>query len=231
MISIADNFQKVSQRIQKATRAAGRPAKDVQLLAVSKKKSAAAIRELAAQGQRRMGENYVQEAVDKMAELKDLPLEWHFIGPIQSNKTRAIAEHFDCVQSVDRLKIAQRLNDQRPPDTDPLDVCIQVNIDDETSKSGIAPDEVASLADAIMALPALRLRGLMTIPDPDQPEETLRSSFQRMSGLMKTLQTQWPGAEELDLLSMGMSGDLEMAIEEGSTMVRVGTALFGPRDN
>ncbi|MFE8071294.1 YggS family pyridoxal phosphate-dependent enzyme [Marinobacteraceae bacterium S3BR75-40.1] len=230
MISIADNFQKVSRRIQKATREAGRRPGSVQLLAVSKKQPASAIRELAAQGHHRVGENYVQEAIDKMSELKDLPLEWHFIGPIQSNKTRAIAEHFDCVQSVDRLKIAQRLNDQRPPDTDPLDVCIQVNIDDEASKSGVAPSEVPPLADAIMALPALRLRGLMAIPDPHQPEPRLRQSFRRLAELLANLQRDWPGAEELDVLSMGMSGDMELAIAEGATLVRVGTALFGPRD-
>lgn len=198
------------------------------LLAVSKTFPAVTIREAVAAGQHRFGENYVQEALDKMAELADLrgQIEWHMIGPIQSNKTRAVAEHFDWVHTVDRLKIAQRLNDQRPPELPPLQVCIQVNTSGEDSKSGTRPDEALELARAVAALPRLRLRGLMALPapTPDQAEQNRELAAVRV--VYEHLRSQ---GLPLDTLSMGMSGDLEAAVAQGSTMVRVGTALFGQR--
>ena len=196
----------------------------VGLLAVSKTQPAAAIREAAAAGIRDFGENYLQEALDKQAELDDLPLTWHFIGPIQSNKTKAIAEHFGWVHSVDRLKIAQRLSDQRPAALPPLNICLQVNVSGEASKSGCAPQEVQQLARAITALPRLRLRGLMCIPAPSEDPAEQRAAFARLRQLRDEL------ALDLDTLSMGMSQDLEAAIAEGATWVRIGTALFGARD-
>ncbi len=197
----------------------------VGLLAVSKTQPAAAIRDAFAAGLRDFGENYLQEALDKQAELDDLPLTWHFIGPIQSNKTKAIAEHFDWVHSVDRLKIAQRLSDQRPATLPPLNVCLQVNVSGEASKSGCAPQEVQQLARAITALPRLRLRGLMCIPAPSEDPAEQRAAFARLRQLRDEL------ALDLDTLSMGMSQDLEAAIAEGATWVRIGTALFGARDH
>ncbi|MGM0571703.1 YggS family pyridoxal phosphate-dependent enzyme [Marinobacter sp.] len=231
MSSIADNIRSVTRRIQKATEAAGRAAGSVRLLAVSKTRPAEDLRLAAAAGQQAFGENYLQEALDKIEALHDLPeLEWHFIGPIQSNKTRAIAENFQWVHSVDRLKIARRLSEQRPGDKPPLNICLQVNIDQEESKSGCHPDDLAGLAVAMSGLPNLNLRGLMAIPDPDQPQDSLRESFQRLAKALDSLRGNPDVGGSLDTLSMGMSGDLELAIAEGATLVRVGTALFGPRD-
>lgn len=231
MGSIADNIGGVTRRIQKATKAANRGSESVRLLAVSKRKPAADIRAAAQAGQLSFGENYVQEALEKMAALADLrDLEWHFIGPIQSNKTRDIATHFDWVHSVDRLKIARRLSDQRPERKPPLNVCLQVNVDNEDTKSGAPLESIPQLADDVLQLPGLRLRGLMAIPDPHQPEASLRESFRALAMALNQLRESHPDAEWLDTLSMGMSGDLDMAIEEGATIVRVGTALFGARD-
>jgi pyridoxal phosphate enzyme (YggS family) len=196
----------------------------VGLLAVSKTQPAAAIREAAAGGIRDFGENYLQEALDKQAELSDLSLAWHFIGPIQSNKTKSIAEHFDWVHSVDRLKIAQRLSDQRPAELPPLNICLQVNVSGEASKSGCAPEELLQLAQAVAAMPQLRLRGLMCIPAPSEDPAEQRAAFARLRALRDELPL------TLDTLSMGMSQDLEAAIAEGATWVRIGTALFGARD-
>ena len=230
MSSIADNIGSVTRRIQKATLKAGRSAGSVHLLAVSKTRPADELRTAYSAGQRAFGENYVQEALDKMEELKELDaIEWHFIGPIQSNKTRQIAEAFAWAHSVDRLKIAQRLNDQRPSTLPPLNICLQVNINNEESKSGCALEDLTDMADAIEEMPNLSLRGLMAIPDPDQPEAELRSSFRKLANALKNMRQEAPGCGPLDTLSMGMSGDLEMAIAEGATWVRVGTALFGPR--
>ncbi|MDX1551210.1 MAG: YggS family pyridoxal phosphate-dependent enzyme [Marinobacter sp.] len=230
MSSIADNIGSVTRRIQKATLKAGRKPGAVHLLAVSKKQPADKLRAAYEAGQRAFGESYVQEALDKMEALTDLDtIEWHFIGPVQSNKTRQIAEAFDWVHSVDRLKIAHRLNEQRDSGLPPLNICLQVNINKEDSKSGCALEDLTELADAIEEMPNLSLRGLMAIPDPDQPEAELRSSFRKLANALKKLRQEAPASGPLDTLSMGMSDDLEMAIEEGSTWVRVGTALFGPR--
>ncbi len=227
MTSIAANLQAVRARIAAACAAAGRPVDSVQLLAVSKTWPAAGVREAAAAGQRAFGENYVQEAVDKAAELAALQLDWHFIGPLQSNKTRPVAEGFAWVHSVDRLKIAERLAAQRPPQLPPLQVCVQVNVSGEASKSGCAPDQAAALAHAVAALPGLRLRGLMAIPEPSDDSRLQRSRFALLRQLRDRLNA---GGLELDTLSMGMSEDLEAAIMEGATIVRVGTAIFGKRD-
>nr|MBF0682505.1 YggS family pyridoxal phosphate-dependent enzyme [Pseudomonas sp.] len=189
-----------------------------------KTQPAEALRESNAAGLAHFGENYLQEALEKQASLADLALTWHFIGPIQSNKTKAIAAHFDWVHSVDRLKIAQRLSEQRPAQLPPLNVCLQVNVSGEASKSGCAPDEVEALANAVAALPGLRLRGLMAIPEPSDDPAEQHAAFARLSQLQKQLDL------ELDTLSMGMSQDLEAAIAEGATWVRIGTALFGARD-
>ncbi|WP_203143553.1 YggS family pyridoxal phosphate-dependent enzyme [Marinobacter mangrovi] len=231
MGSIADNMGVVTRRIQKATMAANRPADSVRLLAVSKRKPPEDLRVAAAAGQIAFGENYLQEALEKMAALADLPtLEWHFIGPIQSNKTRDIAAHFDWVHSVDRLKVARRLSDQRPADLAPLNICLQVNVDNEDTKSGASLADIPALAAEVLTLPHLRLRGLMAIPDPDQPEADLRQSFRALADALAQLRQAHPEAQGLDTLSMGMSGDLETAIAEGATLVRVGTALFGARE-
>jgi pyridoxal phosphate enzyme (YggS family) len=203
-----------------------RPAAAVALLAVSKTQPAAAIRTVAAAGQRRFGENYLQEALAKMAELSDLDLEWHFIGPLQSNKTRPVAEHFAWVHSVDRLKLAERLSAQRPAALPPLNVCLQVNISAEASKSGCSLAELPALAHAVAALPGLRLRGLMAIPAPAQGLEQQRQPFRQ---LRETLERLNAAGLHLDTLSMGMSDDLEAAIAEGATLVRVGSAIFGAR--
>jgi pyridoxal phosphate enzyme (YggS family) len=224
MSTIADNISQVSARIAAAARQAQREPSQVGLLAVSKTKPATAIREAFAAGVRDFGENYLQEALSKQEELADLPLIWHFIGPIQSNKTRAIAEHFAWVHSVDRLKIAQRLSEQRPSTLAPLNVCIQVNVSGEASKSGCAPDDVQALATAIQALPNLHLRGLMAIPEPTDDPAAQDAAFARVRALQQDLQL------PLDTLSMGMSHDLEAAIAQGATWVRIGTALFGARD-
>ncbi|WP_444815668.1 YggS family pyridoxal phosphate-dependent enzyme [Stutzerimonas frequens] len=224
MSTIEKNIAKVAARIREAAQAVHRDAATVGLLAVSKTQPAAAIREAFAAGLRDFGENYLQEALDKQVELDDLPLIWHFIGPIQSNKTKAIAEHFDWVHSVDRLKIAQRLSDQRPATLPPLNVCLQVNVSGEASKSGCAPQELGPLAEAVAAMPQLRLRGLMCIPAPTEDPAEQRAAFARLRLLRDEL------ALDLDTLSMGMSQDLKAAIAEGATWVRIGTALFGARD-
>ncbi|KIF60995.1 YggS family pyridoxal phosphate-dependent enzyme [Pseudomonas fluorescens] len=224
MSTIADNILQVSSRIQAATQAANRSEDSVQLLAVSKTKPAQALREAYAAGLRDFGENYLQEALGKQLELADLPLIWHFIGPIQSNKTRSIAEHFAWVHSVDRLKIAQRLSEQRPADLPPLNICIQVNVSGEASKSGCTPQDLPALAQAISALPRLKLRGLMAIPEPTEDRAEQDAAFAAVQKLQASLDL------PLDTLSMGMSHDLESAIAQGATWVRIGTALFGARD-
>ncbi|PRA64817.1 YggS family pyridoxal phosphate-dependent enzyme [Pseudomonas sp. MYb187] len=224
MSTIADNLSTLAARIRAAAQAAGREPSDIRLLAVSKTKPAAAVREAYAAGVRDVGENYLQEALNKQAELTDLPLTWHFIGPIQSNKTRAIAEHFDWVHSVDRLKIAQRLSEQRPDGLAPLNICLQVNVSGESSKSGCTPDELPALARAIVALPRLHLRGLMAIPEPTDDRTAQEAAFAQVRQLQAELDL------ALDTLSMGMSHDLEAAIAKGATWVRIGTALFGARD-
>lgn len=216
----------VRARIARAAIAAGRDPAGVCLLAVSKTFGAAAVRDLAACGQREFGENYLREALDKQAALRDLPLVWHFIGPIQSNKTRAIAEHFSWVHGVDRVKIAERLSAQRPAGLPPLQVCIEVNVSGEASKGGVAAAELPALAAAVAALPGLRLRGLMAIPAPTSDGEAQRAAFRKMRELFDDLRAR---GHALDTLSMGMSGDLEAAILEGATIVRIGTALFGER--
>lgn len=226
MTTIATNLQAVRERIAAACVAAGRPPAAVSLLAVSKTWPAAAVREAAAAGQRRFGESYVQEAVPKVAALRDLDLEWHFIGPLQSNKTRPVAEVFAWVHSVERLKIAERLSQQRPPELGLLNVCLQVNVSGEASKSGCAPGEVAALAAAVAQLPNLRLRGLMAIPEPGDDVATQRRRFAALRELRQRLAAD---GLSLDTLSMGMSDDLEAAVLEGATMVRVGTAIFGER--
>jgi pyridoxal phosphate enzyme (YggS family) len=226
MTTIVDNLYDLRRRIAQACHAHGRPAEAVTLLAVSKTVAAAGLREAHAAGQVAFGENYIQEAVDKMAALTDLPLEWHCIGPIQSNKTRLVAEHFDWVHSVDRLKIAQRLSEQRPATMAPLQICIQVNIDAGSTKAGVAPDDALALARQIQALPRLRLRGLMTIPEPAADFAAAQAVHQRARALFDALNAQGLG---LDTLSMGMTGDLEAAVQAGSTMLRVGTAIFGAR--
>jgi len=216
MGSIADNLQAVKSRIAVAARAAGR-----ELLAVSKTHAPASIREAYGAGQRAFGENYVQEALDKMAQLAGLPLEWHLVGPLQSNKTRAVAERFDWVHTVDREKVARRLAEQRPAGRAPLNVLIQVNSSGEASKSGVAPADVAPLLAAIAAMKNLRLRGLMAIPEPGAPQ----SRFREIGDLFRGLRSEFG----LDTLSLGMSDDMEAAIAEGSTLVRIGTAIFGLR--
>ncbi|TVT34270.1 YggS family pyridoxal phosphate-dependent enzyme [Marinobacter vinifirmus] len=230
MSSIADNIGSVTRRIQKATLKAGRDPDSVRLLAVSKTRPPEDLRAAFEAGQQAFGENYLQEALDKIGALDDLDgIEWHFIGPIQSNKTRQIAESFAWVHSVDRLKIARRLSEQRPESLPALNICLQVNINNEDSKSGCTLDELPELVSAISDLPNIRLRGLMAIPDPDQPESELRLSFRKLAGTLKNLKQDYPDAGPLDTLSMGMSDDLELAIAEGATWVRVGTALFGAR--
>lgn len=217
-------------RLADALAAAGRPAEDARLLAVSKTKPAAMIREAWQQGQRDFGENYVQEALAKQGELKDLEgIVWHFIGPLQSNKTREVAEHFAWVHSVDREKIARRLNDQRPAELGPLDICLQVNISAEPSKSGVMLEELPDLAAAVLAMPALRLRGLMAIPAPAEESSAQREPYARLRQALDRLRKRFPDAP-LDTLSMGMSADLEAAVAEGATLVRLGTAIFGERD-
>jgi pyridoxal phosphate enzyme (YggS family) len=224
--SIAENLAQVHAHIQAACQAAGRAPGSVQLLAVSKTWGADAVRSAHAAGQTAFGENYIQEAVDKITALQDLPLQWHCIGPIQSNKTRLVAEHFDWVHSIDRLKIAQRLSEQRPAHLPPLQVCIQVNVDGGETKSGVVPQDLPALAQAVAALPRLQLRGLMTIPEPAETDAHMRAVHRQAKDLLDNLRAQ---GLALDTLSMGMSADLAAAIAEGSTMVRVGTAIFGKR--
>ena len=224
MSTIADNIAEVEARIRAAALAVQRDVTSIHLLAVSKTKPAAALREAYAAGVRDFGENYLQEARAKQVELADLPLSWHFIGPIQSNKTRDIAEHFAWVHSVDRLKIAQRLSEQRPANLPPLNICIQVNVSGEASKSGCTPADLPALAAAISALPRVKLRGLMAIPEPTEDRTEQDAAFATVRTLQESLNM------GLDTLSMGMSHDLESAIAQGATWVRIGTALFGSRD-
>ncbi|QDL39285.1 YggS family pyridoxal phosphate-dependent enzyme [Rhodoferax sediminis] len=230
MTMIGDNLQRVRARIAAACRAAGRDAQTVTLLAVSKTWGVDAVREAFAAGQIAFGENYLQEAVDKMAALRDLPLQWHCIGPIQSNKTRLVAGHFDWAHTIDRLKIAQRLSEQRPPELEPLQVCIQVNIDGGPTKSGVAPQAALALVREVAELPHLQVRGLMTIPEPAPDfaaqvavHARARTLFEQIAAVVG------PELDHFDTLSMGMTADLEAAIQAGSTMVRVGTAIFGIR--
>ena len=225
-ISIANNLSTVADQIRSACDSAGRDIDDVLLLAVSKTRSADEVRQAHEAGLTHFGENYLQEALDKIAELGDLALEWHFIGPIQSNKTRPIAEHFDWVHSVDRLKIGQRLSDQRPDSKAPLNICLQVNISREATKAGCLPEEAPALAQALSRLPGLRLHGLMAIPKATDDPVEQRQAFADLRVLLQQISADVTG---LDTLSMGMSSDLQPAIEEGATIVRVGTALFGPR--
>ncbi|TYC55116.1 YggS family pyridoxal phosphate-dependent enzyme [Zoogloea oleivorans] len=223
---ISGRLQNLALRIARAAEAVGREPAGVRLLAVSKTWPADSVREAAAAGQRAFGENYVQEGVAKVEALAGLGLEWHFIGPLQSNKTRLVANSFAWVHSIDRLKIAERLSEQRDVHLPPLDVCIQVNVSGEASKSGVAPDDLPELARAVAALPRLRLRGLMAIPEPTSDVALQRARFASLRQLREQLNA---GGLQLDTLSMGMSDDLEAAIAEGSTMVRVGTAIFGGR--
>ncbi|SHF80949.1 hypothetical protein SAMN04487965_2756 [Microbulbifer donghaiensis] len=229
--TVVENLNAVRARIVACCRACGRDPATVALLAVSKTRPAEDLRAAYEAGQRDFGENYLQEALDKQGELADLAdggLCWHFIGPLQSNKTRAAAEAFHWVHSVDRLKIAQRLSVQRPTQMPPLNICLQVNIDGEASKSGAAPEEVAGLAAAVAQLPNLKLRGLMAIPAAREGAAEQRKPFARLAELLQQLQVQLPD-QPLDTLSMGMSGDMEAAIECGATMVRIGTDIFGAR--
>jgi hypothetical protein len=226
MTTIANALQAVRQRITLAAAAAGRPVASIQLLAVSKTFPASAVRQAYTAGQRAFGESYVQEAVEKVAVLSDLPLRWHFIGPIQSNKTRPIAESFAWVHSLDRTRIADRLSAGRPKNLPDLQVCLQVNVSGEASKSGVTPEELPALARYVQALPRLKLRGLMAIPEPTDDPAKQREAFVRLRQLLEQLNAE---GFQLDTLSMGMSDDLEAAIAEGATIVRVGSAIFGAR--
>ena len=227
MTAITSNLQAVNHAITQVVCMAHRRKESIELLAVSKGFSAVAVREAYQAGQRAFGESYIQEALDKIELLRDLPLQWHFIGPVQSNKTRAIATHFAWVHSVDRLKIAERLSAQRPGNLPPLNVCIQVNVSGEDSKSGVAPGGLMELAQAVACLPQLKLRGLMAIPAPVEGLEAQRIPFAKLRELMQQINTQ---GLALDTLSMGMSHDFSAAILEGATIVRVGTAIFGERN-
>nr|WP_315465970.1 YggS family pyridoxal phosphate-dependent enzyme [uncultured Rhodoferax sp.] len=226
MTTIADNLHAVTERIVQACARSGRAAGSVQLLAVSKTFGPEAVQQAFDAGQRAFGENYIQEAVDKITALSALPIEWHCIGPIQSNKTRLVAEHFQWVHTVDRLKIAQRLNDQRPHHLPPLQVCIQVNVDGGPTKSGVTPQEAPALALEVAKLPRLQLRGIMCIPEPAPDFVAARAVFIRARSVFDAILA---SGVQLDTLSMGMSGDLDAAIAGGSTLVRVGSAIFGAR--
>ena len=225
-MSISQNLAQIQQQIDSLSAQFQR--ENVRLLAVSKTKPVSAIEEAIQAGQKAFGENYVQEGVEKIAYFnQQADLEWHFIGPLQSNKTKLVAAHFDWIQTVDRLKIAQRLSEQRPAGKAPLNVLIQINISDEASKSGIAPEEMLALAKEIALLPNLKLRGLMAIPKPEHEPAQQKIALSKMQQLFNRLQTEFEG---IDTLSMGMSDDMAAAIECGSTMVRIGTAVFGARD-
>ena len=226
MSTIESNLQAVRARIAGAAATARRDAGEIALLAVSKSVAECELRAAHAAGQREFGENYVQEALQKIDALSDLPLVWHFIGPIQSNKTRAIAEHFDWVHSVARANVARRLAEARPTGRDALDICLQVNVSGEASKSGVAPEELRPLAEAVRVLPRLRLRGLMAVPEPSDDTELQRRRFSGLRLLLAQLNAEGFG---LDTLSMGMSQDLETAVMEGATILRIGTAIFGER--
>ncbi|WP_034916879.1 YggS family pyridoxal phosphate-dependent enzyme [Erwinia sp. 9145] len=226
MSLIQHNLQHVRERISAAAQRCGRSPQEVTLLAVSKTKPASAVEEAAIAGQHCFGENYVQEGVDKILALNP-ELEWHFIGPLQSNKSRLVAEHFDWCHTVDRFKIAARLNEQRPDSLPPLNILIQINISDESSKSGIMPEALNELAAAIAPLSRLRLRGLMAIPAPEADYQRQLAVCQQMADIFNTLKQHYPS---VDTLSLGMSDDMDAAIAAGSTMVRIGTAIFGARD-
>ena len=223
---LTDNIAKVRSRVRESAEKCQRQESAILLLAVSKTRPADEIRDAADCGLRHFGENYLQEALDKIEQLQDLDLVWHFIGPIQSNKTRPIATHFDWVHSVDRAKIARRLNDQRPESLAPLNICLQVNISGEDSKSGISPAELPALAQAVVQLPRLRLRGLMAIPEATDDVARQHADFSRLRELLEEVREM---AAEADTRSMGMSADMEAAIAEGATIVRIGTDIFGPR--
>ena len=225
-INVASNLQTVRDRIVRAEECAGREFDSVHLLAVSKTKDIEMIRAAYEAGQRAFGENYAQEAIEKSEALTDLNIEWHFIGPIQSNKTRGLASHMHWVHTVDREKIARRLSEQRPDHLAPLNVCVQVNVSGEASKAGVMPEQAEALAETILQLPRLRLRGLMAIPAPSSIEAEQREPMRQLTELLASLQKKYA---ELDTLSMGMSADLEAAVKEGATIVRVGTDIFGTR--
>ncbi len=227
MSAIADNLQAVQARISKAAAAVGRSPESIRLLAVSKTWPLSCVVDAAEAGQRAFGENYVQEGIDKIASISGRNLEWHFIGPLQSNKTKPVAEHFDWVHSIERLKIAERLSAQRPAYLAPLQVCVQVNVSGEASKSGCLPDEALALCRSVAALPGLQLRGLMTIPEPIDDPLAQRQPFRQLRQLGERIRA---AGLPLDTLSMGMSHDLEAAIAEGATIVRIGTAIFGERN-
>ena len=230
MPNIAKNINSIAERIKSATQQANRSTADIALLAVSKTQPADMIRQAHACGLYRFGENYLQEALQKQTELTDLTnIEWHFIGPVQSNKTRKIAENFDWLHTIDRIKIATRLSEQRPASLSPLNACLQINIDDEASKAGVTPQELPELALAIAELANIRLRGLMVIPSANNNTEQQHQAFARTRALLIQLQQLMPEQTNLDTLSMGMSGDLEAAIAEGATLVRIGTDIFGAR--
>ncbi|MCM2973612.1 YggS family pyridoxal phosphate-dependent enzyme [Larsenimonas suaedae] len=226
--SVSTNIVAVRQRLEQALVDAGRPHDDAHLLAVSKTKPERDLRDAFEAGQRAFGENYLQEALDKQHALSDLAIEWHFIGAVQSNKARAVAEAFQWCHTVDRLKIARRLNDHRPDHLPPLNICLQVNISGEASKSGAAPDDVHAIAETLITLPRLSFRGLMALPAPSETLIEQRKPFSRLRELFESLKARHPN-QPLDTLSMGMSGDLEAAIAEGATLVRVGSAIFGAR--
>ena len=233
MSTIAENIAKVGERIREAAQASGRDLDSIGLLAVSKTKPSAAVREAFAAGLRDFGENYLQEAVEKMAALRQMgapTLQWHCIGPVQSNKTRLVAEHFDWMHTVDRLKVAQRLSDQRPAHLPPLQVCIQINVDGGANKSGVTPQEALALAQSVAVLPQLCLRGLMSIPEPATGFDAQYALHLRAREVFDIIRASGlPGLAGFDTLSMGMTDDLDAAIAAGSTMVRVGTGIFGSR--
>jgi pyridoxal phosphate enzyme (YggS family) len=229
MANIENNTTSVQRRLQQAARDAGRNPEDILLLAVSKTRTSAQVKAAVDYGLSSFGENYLQEAIEKIEQLRGLDISWHFIGPLQSNKSRQVAEHFDWVHSVDRLKIAKRLSDQRPTDMPPLNICLQVNIDNEPSKSGLSPQQAVAAACSIAALPNLRLRGLMAIPRPSTEPAEQRQPFAQLRALLAEINSKLDNSQKLDTLSMGMSDDLEPAIYEGATIVRVGTDIFGPR--
>ena len=234
MTTIASKLQSVYAQIGDACQKCGRQPTEVALLAVSKTFPAEAVREAALAGQRAFGENYIQEAVDKMAAVRamaDVPaLQWHCIGPIQSNKTRLVAEHFDWAHTVDRDKIAQRLNDQRPDGLAPLQVCIQVNVDGGASKSGCSPDEAVALARGIAGMPRLCLRGVMSIPDPQADDAAMLAVHRQVVAVFARIRDSVPGLAQWDTISLGMTADMHTAIAAGSTLVRVGSGIFGARD-
>lgn len=223
---LGERFQRLNQIIAEAVTRHGRHPGNVKLLAVSKRRSSAEIRRCALLGQAAFGENYLQEALLKINDCRDLGLEWHFIGRIQRNKTADVAKHFDWVHTVDRLSVAQRLNDQRPDELSPLEICVQVNLDGAANKAGVPPEQLTSLLAEISNLKRLRLRGLMTMPEPSEDAQLQRLPFQQLATLLAAVSIDHPA---MDVLSMGMSGDMDAAIAEGSTLLRIGTALFGPR--